>query len=58
MIVWEFDGSTITWDLLKRDMCEAEAPRGTSLPHLAAIPRLKICPRRHRQHGKSANDGL
>lgn len=49
---------SLTWDLLKRNMCEAEASADTSFPHLAAIPRLEIRPRRHRQHGKSADESL
>lgn len=50
--------SSLTWDLLKRNMCEAEASPDTSLPHLAAVPCLKISSCCNRQHRKSANDSL
>lgn len=48
----------LTWDLLERDVRKAEASAGTSLPHLAAVPRLEICPGCHGEQGESANESL
>lgn len=39
-------------------MRKAEASAGTSLPHLAAVPRLEICPGCHGKQGESANESL
>lgn len=39
-------------------MRKAEASAGTSLPHLAAVPRLEICPCCHGEQGESANESL
>lgn len=39
-------------------MRKAEASAGTSLPHLAAVPRLEICPGCHGEQGESANESL
>lgn len=39
-------------------MRKAEASAGTSLPHLAAVPRLEVCPGCHGEQGESANESL
>lgn len=46
----------LTWDLLEGNVRKAEAPAGTSLPHLAAVPRLEVCPGCHGEQGESANE--
>lgn len=39
-------------------MRKAEASAGTSLPHLAAVPRLEFCPGCQGEQGESANESL
>lgn len=39
-------------------MRKAETSAGTSLPHLAAVPRLEICLGCHGEQGESAKESL
>lgn len=55
---WWLRLCSLTWDLLKGNMCEAETFGDASFPHLAAIPRLKLCSGCHRKQWKSTNESL
>lgn len=55
---WLMRRRSLTWDLLKGNMREAETFGDASFPHLAAVPRLDICSGCHGEQWKSTNESL